>query len=247
MTLGSESDVIYLLVIIFFSTLTRSTFGFGDSILAMPLLALTIGITKATPLVAMIAFTIALMILVKNWREVQFNSTWRLIVSSIIGIPIGIYFLKGVNESVVKAFLAIFIIILAVYNLAKPKLIKLKGEKSAYAFGFMAGVLGGAYNNNGPPVVFYGTLKQWPPGSFRVTLQGYFFATGIFMIIGHALAANYTPIVLSYYVISIPIVLTAIYIGGKLNRRIPTESFIRYVYYMLIIIGVILLINSVST
>ncbi|MCP4150450.1 MAG: sulfite exporter TauE/SafE family protein, partial [bacterium] len=228
------SDVILVLVILFCSTFIRSTFGFGDAVIAMPLLALAIGIRTATPLVALIAFSIAITILAKNWRSVQMKSTWRLILSSLIGIPMGIYLLKGVNEGIVKAFLAVFIIIFAVYNLGKPKLFKLTGDNSAYAFGLLAGILGGAYNTNGPPIVFYATLKRWPSDSFRATLQGYFFSTGIFLVVGHGLAGNWTPAVLKYYAFSMPVVLLAIYVGGKLNRRIPTDSFIKYVHFILI-------------
>jgi len=207
----------------------------------MPLLALTIGVSNATPLRALTALSIALSILAKNWHNVQFQSTWRLIISSMVGIPIGIFFLKGVNEVIVKAVLAVFIIAFAIYKLINPTLKKLAGERSAYLVGLVAGVLGGAYNTNGPPVVFYASLKQWPPASFRATLQGYFFSTGIFVVVGHALAGNYTPLVLKYYVFAMPVVFLAVFIGGKLNRRIPVEQFLKYIYWLLIVIGIMLL------
>ena len=47
-------------------------------------------------------------------------------------------------------------------------------------FGFFAGILGGAYNTNGPPVVIYGSLRKWSPATFRATLQGYFFMAAFF-------------------------------------------------------------------
>jgi uncharacterized membrane protein YfcA len=241
---GIESEAILLLIIVFFSTLTRSTFGFGDAVVGMPLLAMTVGLRIATPLMALTALTIALAILAKNWQSVQFKSTWRLIVSSMAGIPIGIFFLKGVNENIVKAVLAVVTISFAVYNLVKPKLFKLTGDNFAFPVGFFAGILGGAYNTNGPPVVFYGTLKRWPPASFRATLQGYFFSTGLFVVVGHALAGNYTAAVLNYYLLAMPVVLTAIFIGGRLNRKIPADHFIRFIYWFLIIIGILLLADS---
>jgi uncharacterized protein len=240
-----SSDILFLVIIMFFSTLTRSTFGFGDAVIGMPLLALTIGLNAATPLMALTALSIALSILVKNWHSVQFESTWRLIISSMIGIPVGIYFLKGVNESLVKAVLAIVIILFALYKLKSPKLQKLKGEGFSYIIGFFAGVLGGAYNTNGPPVVFYASLKHWPPATFRATLQGYFFSTGVFVVLGHALVGNYTPLVFKYYVLVMPVIFLAIYIGGKLNRKIPADKFIKYIYWLLIIIGIMLLFGSI--
>ena len=72
--------IILLLSIVFISTLTRSTFGFGDALIAMPLLALFMDIKTATPLIALIAFLIAISILIKNLHKVEFKSAWRLIL-----------------------------------------------------------------------------------------------------------------------------------------------------------------------
>ena len=52
--------IIYLLVVLFISTLVRATFGFGDALIAMPLLALVINIKIVTPLVAIIAIIIVI-------------------------------------------------------------------------------------------------------------------------------------------------------------------------------------------
>ena len=54
----------------------------------------------------------------------------------------------------------------------------------AWLFGFGAGVLGGAYGMNGPPLVAYGALRHWSPKRFRATLQGYFLPASLVGIAG---------------------------------------------------------------
>ena len=240
------SLIIIILCIVFISTLTRSTFGFGDALIAMPLLALFIDIKIATPLIALIAFFIAISILIKNWHKVEFKSAWRLIISSLIGIPIGLWYLDDINENIIKLILGIIVFLFAAYNLAKPKLIELKTEKYAWIFGFFAGILGGAYNTNGPPIVIYSSLKKWNPQNFRATLQGYFFTTGILLIISHGIAGNFTNEVLTYFAYCLPVVLLAIIIGARLNKRIPIERFHKYIYIILIFLGLLLIINSIK-
>ncbi len=237
-------ELIFILCILFISTLTRSTFGFGDALIAMPLLALIVDIKIATPLVALIAFFIAISILIKNLNKVEFKSAWRLILSSLVGIPIGLWYLDDINENTIKLILGILILFFALYNILKPKLHQLKGEKYSWLFGFIAGILGGAYNTNGPPIVIYSSLKKWNPQNFRATLQGYFFTTGILVIAGHGIAGNYTSEVLSYFAYSIPIVLVAVFIGAKINKRITIERFHKYIYMILLVLGTILIINS---
>lgn len=239
-----DLNVVFVILIMFSATFLRSALGFGDGIIGMPFLAMTVGIINGSPLMALISLSVGLVILLRHWRNVEFASTWRLILSAMVGIPIGIYFLKGVNDVVVKTVLAIFIILFSVFKLINPKFKKLQGEGLAYPAGFFAGILGGAYNTSGPPIIFYATLKQWTPVNFRATLQGYFFITGLFVVLGHALAGNYTPTVLKYYVLSLPFVLLAIYTGGKLHFKIPAENFITIIYWMLILVGLMLLATS---
>lgn len=238
--------VLVILFIVFISTLTRSTFGFGDALIAMPLLVFFIDIKIATPLIALIAFIIAISILIKNWRDVEFKSAWRLIIASLIGIPIGLWYLEDMNENLIKLVLGVLIIFFAIYNLLKPKLIYLKNERLSWIFGFFAGILGGAYNTNGPLIVVYSALKKWNPQNFRATLQSYFFTTGILVIIGHGIAGNFTQEVLTYFAYALPVVLIAVILGGQINKKIPVDRFHKYIYMVLILLGLMLIANSLT-
>ena len=198
-----------------------------------------------TPLVALIAFTIAIYIVIQDFKKIEFQNIWKLIVSSIIGIPIGLIYLKGINEDIIKLVLGILISVFGLYNLFKPDLIKIKHSLWAYIFGFLAGLIGAAYNTNGPIIVIYGAMKKWNPLEFRATLQGYFLTTGVFVILGHLIAGNFTKIVMKYYLMTFPVFLGAIILGSFLNKRINKESFVKYIYLLLIIIGVSLIVKTV--
>jgi uncharacterized membrane protein YfcA len=234
-----------VLPIIFISTLTRSTFGFGDAVVAMPLLSMAIGLSTATPLVGLMGITSSITILIRNWRHVHLKSLWPLIISTLIGIPIGVLLLKGVYENVMKIILAGIIISFSLYKILKPRLFALENDKYACIFGLLAGILGGAYNTNGPPIVIYGTLRRWQPENFRATLQGYFLPTGSMIALGHCLGGLWTRTVLMNYLISLPIILIAIFAGSKLNSKIPMGKFDNYVYICLVILGLVLLINTI--
>ena len=236
------TPVLLAMAILFISTFIRSAVGFGDALIAMPLLAMALGIQTATPLVAFVAATIAITILIKNWRSVDIRSAWRLILLSLIGIPFGLALLKVAPEYLIKVILGVLLILYGLYSLITPSLPIIRNEKFAYLFGFIAGVLGGAYNTNGPPIVMYGLLRRWPPENFRATLQCYFLFTGVSILIGHGLAGLWTPFVLQLYLYSIPIIMIAIFAGDKINNHISKEFFSRIVYALLIVIGALFLI-----
>src|ERR1700722_17729195 len=150
-----------VVTVIFVATLIRSAFGFGEALIAVPLLALLIPVEVAAPLAALVSITVAAVVLVQDWRKVHVGSAGWLILSTFVGIPLGLWLLIAAPEAVVKALLAVFIIGFSAYCLASRKLFELKNDRLAWVFGFVAGVLGGAYGMNGPPLVIYGTLRRW--------------------------------------------------------------------------------------
>jgi len=244
--MNANLPILPVLVILFLSTLVRSTFGFGDALLAMPLLALIIPIKTATPIVALIAPTIAVCLLIREWRHMDLKSTLKLILSTLVGIPLGILYLKQINENAVNLVLALVLIVFSLYSLARPALHRVKSDDWAYFFGFIGGILGGAYNTNGPPVILYGIMRGWKPESFRATLQSYFLPTGAAIMIGQGLAGLWTKTVLTTYLYSLPLVLLAIVLGLEISRKIPSEKFNKYVYVMLLALGMILLIKVIA-
>lgn len=240
----SPEIILSLIIIFFISTFVRSSLGFGDALVAMPLLTLVVGLKTATPTVALVATTISITILVKNWKIADLKATFRLVLSSFIGIPVGLVLLKGVNEDFMKALLGAILILYGVYNLIKPQLKKISGSLGfTFLFGFIAGVLGGAYNTNGPPVVIYGTLRRWAPTHFRATMQGYLLPTGFLILLGHGLSGLWTTRVFQYYILSLPVVFLAIYVGGKTHKSMMQKHFDRYVNMALICMGAVLIIR----
>ncbi|MBW6486399.1 MAG: sulfite exporter TauE/SafE family protein [Syntrophobacterales bacterium] len=238
--------VVVILLVVFASALVRTVSGFGNALVAMPLLALTgIGMKTATPLVALLSLVLAVCILLQNWKDVDLRSAWRLLAATALGIPLGTFVVKSAYEDVGKILLALIIIGFSGYSLAKPQLDALKKEWLAYPFGFIAGILGGAYNSNGPPVVIYGTLRRWRPDEFRATLQGYFLPSSIIIVAGHGIGGLWSPAVLHYFLLSLPVTLLALLLGRRLQRFILPGRFDRLIHVMLIIIGMLLLFQAV--
>jgi uncharacterized membrane protein YfcA len=236
--------VLPVVSILVLSAFARGILGFGNALIAMPLMALVVSIQIASPIVALANLTGILVILVGNWRNVNFKAAWRLILGCLIGIPIGLYFIKNANESLVRIILGAILVLFGLYYLISPRLPYLRGERTSYAFGLASGILGGAYNSNGPPIVIYGALRRWPPESFRATLQGVFLPTNLMVIVGHVLASLTTPTVLKLYGISVPFMVGATLLGIHLGKRIPTGQFNRIVYAFLVVMGALLIVRA---
>lgn len=239
--------MILVAAVVFVAALVRSALGFGDAVVAMPLLAMALGLRTATPLVAFIGPTISILILAGNWRKVEFKSAGGLIGATLLGIPVGVYGLARLPETPLKIALGSVILLYGLFGLAKPGT-RVANEKARFPWlvGWFAGILGGAYNTNGPPIVAYGMLRGWPPESFRATLQGYFLPTGLAILAGHGLAGLWTGTVLRSYVYSLPAIVIGVFLGGLLNRQMTHGMFTKLVYASLVAMGALMLFNSVT-
>jgi hypothetical protein len=231
--------------VLFAAAFVRSALGFGDAVIAMPLLAMAVGLKTASPVVAFVGPTISVLILARSWKAGDMRSAARLTAASLLGIPLGVYGLARWPEEPLKVVLAVLILGYGLFGLARPDA-RLKSEKAwvPWLVGGAAGILGGAYNTNGPPVVAYGMLRGWPPDRFRATLQGYFLPTGLMILAGHGVAGMWTGRVVRLFLFSLPAIVVGVGLGGLVNRRLRSAVFAKLVYGLLAAMGAVLLTRS---
>src|SRR5437763_4844379 len=101
--MGADWTILPVLAVIFVATLIRSAFGFGEALVAVPLLALLIPVEAAAPVAVLVSVTVAGVVLVQDWWEVHLGGAVRLFVSTVFGIPLGLLLLTTVAEPLVKA------------------------------------------------------------------------------------------------------------------------------------------------
>ena len=230
--------------VIALAVLVRSTFGFGDALVAMPLLVLAGTATgPATALVAAVSLLTAVAIFaIDRGRTRLAPGTLVLVLTAVPGLLVGLWFLETAPAPLLVAVLGGTVAAIGLFGvLADPRGWRVS-DRLAPLFGLAAGCLGGAFNVHGPPLVVFGTARGWSPDVFRSTCQAYFLAAGVLLVGGHGFAGRYTPGVLLQLVACLPVVAIAGWLGGRLNRRLPVESFRRAVYGILVLLGLLLLL-----
>ncbi|WP_192987712.1 sulfite exporter TauE/SafE family protein [Carnobacterium mobile] len=246
-----DTELILLVVgIVFLGSLMRAVFGFGDSIVSMPLLALLpINLSTSIALVGLGGFTVAVLTVLSGWKNVDRPVLKQLSIGTLVGIPVGLLLVKFAPNTVITYILGIFLIVYGMYSLVKNKIGQSKPRlwlnKPVWSlpFGFAAGMFGSAYNMNGVPIVVYGTMREWKPEVFRETLQAHFLISSSLIIIGQFMGGFWSKELLVLYGFSLPAIGIAILLGKFIYGRIPTYKFERYVFILVILLGIMLLIN----
>ncbi|MGX7394698.1 sulfite exporter TauE/SafE family protein [Carnobacterium mobile] len=246
-----DTELILLVVgIVFLGSLMRAVFGFGDSIVSMPLLALLpINLSTSIALIGLGGFTVAVLTVLSGWKNVDRPVLKQLSIGTLVGIPVGLLLVKFAPNTVITYILGIFLIVYGMYSLVKNKIGQSKPRlwlnKPVWSlpFGFAAGMFGSAYNMNGVPIVVYGTMREWKPEVFRETLQAHFLISSSLIIIGQFMGGFWSKELLVLYGFSLPAIGIAILLGKFIYVRIPTYKFERYVFILVILLGIMLLIN----
>ena len=238
----------FVLAIVFVATVIRSAFGFGEALIAVPLLLLCMPLRVAAPLAVLLSIAIAAVVVAQDWRHIHLRSAAGLLVATVFGIPLGLLMLTNVHQELVKAGLGILIMLFAAYLLVASDALRLEHEHRGLLLlsGFLAGILGGAYGMNGPPLVIYGSLRRWSPQHFRATLQAYFLPASMLGMIGYWSAGLWTRTVTHEFLISVPVILPAVFLGRAINHRFSGTAFLKYVYGGLLLIGGILFVEAVT-
>lgn len=240
-----DPNTAYVVAVIFLATLIRSTLGFGEALVAVPLLALRTPVAVAVPLAVLVSIVVAAAVVAQDWRRIEFRSAAGLILTSLIGIPLGVLLLAMTNDQVVKLILGTILVAFSLYSLVgKERRVRHDHPGWLVGCGFLGGILGGAYGMNGPPIAVYGALRGWSPQQFRATLQGYFLPVSVVGLMGYAYIGLWDDAITSYFLWSLPGVAVATLLGRSINQRLKGTWFSRSVYAGLLLIGAVLLIQA---
>lgn len=230
----------YLLVIgiTFFGVFTQATTGFGSGLVTMAFLPVLLGIRVAAPLVALMNLSIEFIMILRYRRSFQFQHVWPMITASILMIPLGVWAVATLDEKLVLRFLGTVMILFSVWALFSIRLPELYHPAWKVLAGGLGGLLGGAYNTSGPPVIIYGNCRRWTPDTFKANLTGYFIVNSIFIVSNHIWSGNTTRDVWGYFLVMVPAIVIGILAGFSLDRRINPALFRKIVLLLLLIMGI---------
>jgi uncharacterized membrane protein YfcA len=236
---------IWISLIVFLSAFVGGLTGFGVVLLAIPLLALFFDIKIVIPLVMLIGTSVNVILLIQLHPHLELKRIYPLILGSIAGILIGVYFLKRVDKALIHWLLGLLLISYSVYNLMSLKsLAKGIREGWAYLFGFFAGCLGGALGAMGPPIIAYVSLTDWDKDKIKVTLQAYFVLSGSIVIFIHALSGLITSTIMQIYAVSIPSLILGTLIGSFFYNSVKETSYRRIILVLLALLGALMIYRA---
>ncbi|KQC06663.1 MAG: hypothetical protein APR54_01490 [Candidatus Cloacimonas sp. SDB] len=230
-------------IIFFISALLQGLSGFGFSILAIPLITFILSPVTSVPILLIYSIVINLVVIFSTRKVIELKRIWLLLLSAIVGIPLGTKLLIILPENIIRGFIGILILIFGMLLLSGWK-INIKHEKSAmFPIGFLSGILGASISISGPPIIIFLTNQRTEKQSFRGNLALYFLLLNIITLPVYYLNDLFTEEVIMNTVIFFPALFTGVIMGNLLSGKIKDVHFRRIILYLLTIMGITTIVS----
>jgi len=239
--------IILIGIVIFLASVLQGIFGFAFMLIAMPLVSFILDMRATVPLLALLAFSVSLIywflvLRLPRSEPFYYKKIMPLFAGALLGIPIGVSFLIQFDERLIKLILGSVLILYSIYSLFYKKIIVRLPDWTGYIFGFLSGLMGGAFNIGGPPVVFYIATKEWSKIEIVSSLSLFYVAASTLIILFHVLAGNITKSIAMTFVSILPVQIIGLLLGIHIFRRISEEKYKRFLFVLLIVMGIMLMI-----
>lgn len=235
---------LFAAVCIILAFTVQSAFGFGSAILSIPALTLVMPITQITPLIAMLSITLSIGIVWTTWRDINLDIMWRLLLTASLGVPLGISFLVFVDEAIVKMTLGVIVVVVSVNILLALKPPGRMPAAAVWPFGFVIGVLGGAYSLLGIPLVICLQWAKLDAKTFRATIHAFGLCLSTIILIGYGGGGLLSGATITNYALGLIPMFIGGLLGNKLLKKVKEEQFHKIIYTLLVVMGASLILSG---
>jgi uncharacterized protein len=236
---------IFVLValVIFFASFTQGITGFGFALVSVPLISMIIDVKYAVSIAAICGLVVNIYLIFKLKNHIHYFELKELIISAVAGIPIGSAIVIYTDQDILKILLGIVVLLFVFLSATKIiKQINLKKEWG-YIFGFFSGLLGGAFNTNGPPILIFFYLKGYDKFKQKASITGFFIITSVTIVITHLVTGLSTEAIWLDALKLIPVIMIGIVLGHSIFHKISTKFYNRLILLGLFVVGIVLMIN----
>ncbi|MEM6255186.1 MAG: sulfite exporter TauE/SafE family protein [Cyanobacteria bacterium P01_D01_bin.156] len=235
-------NTLWIGLIVGLASFVQSLTGFGFALVAISLLPFFMDLQPAVSLVLVVSLVgnIAL------WWHYRDSFEWSRIIhllgAGLLTIPIGVLGLHHIPEHLALQILGVFVLAYVIYSSLQLSAPDIQGRRWAYAFGAASGVLAGAFNTGGPPIVIYGNFNEWSPEQFKSHMPGAFSVMSVVAIATHLWQGHFDKMLFTQIGYATPFFVGGLGLGFWLSNYINAEQFRQVVLVLLGLIGLKLLL-----
>ncbi len=245
MSIGLPELPTLLIVLLgaFIGGFTTGFAGFGTGLVSSGLWFHVLPAPFVPPLVALASVAAQIVGLISLRKSFEWRRVYPYLAGAVIGVPLGVWFLKLVSPDNLKLFIGVFLVIYAVYLLFFAKNLKLRnrgGKTSDGMIGAGGGFLGGFAGLSGPLPLIWLQLQGGTKDQQRATYQPFNLVVLSFASLAMAVTGQMNLSVIVIALFCLPVTLLGAWMGSTIYLGVSEKVFKTVILVLLLASGLLL-------
>ena len=224
----------------------RGGTGFGASTVAIPLLAFSMPLAIAVPVVSILIVGNSVALVARDWRHIAWRAVLSTVPFTLVGVLLGLFLLTRIEEHHLLRTLGVVVAAYGLYGLLGADRSPAPPARWRPVLAATTGVAGGSLGalfgaGVGPIYAMYLSMLKIDTTAFRVSVTSVIFFQLIIRVSGYAGLGYYRGTVLIMLLGAVPFMLIGTWLGDSVVRRLNPRRFGYIVSAVLLVSGAALI------
>jgi uncharacterized membrane protein YfcA len=237
--LPAAPELAATLAVALLAGLARGFSGFGSALIFIPLASATLGPRLAAPLLMLVDNLTTFPLIPAAWRRADRGEVASLVAGALVGAPLGTWLLLHLDAETLRWGMCVLAIAMLALLASGWRYHGRPALPLSLAIGAASGLLSGAAQMGGPPVVAYWLGGAITAARVRANIMLFFAASGVISAVTYLVSGLLTPAVLLLTVLVAPAYALGIW-GGSHLFGLASEASFRRACFVLIALAAVL-------
>jgi uncharacterized membrane protein YfcA len=236
-----------LAVVALAAAVVLGTTGFGFGLFSIPFLMLLFDPHEAVVMSQLLSFAIITVLLARSdvRGHVQLSLVLPLFVTSLVGIPFGVYVLGNIDGRLLRIVTCVLVIAASSAMLLSSGVKRKNGPVALSLVGFTSGLLSTSTGLSGTPIALLVSTEELTKDGFRSSLAAYLWINTLVSLVLLKTTGLIPDRDLSLTALAFPALLIGYLLGSHFFERLSHTRFSQLVPFLVIIAGLIGLVTTI--
>lgn len=236
-------EKILFLVAFFFAYTIQAVTGFAGNLFAMPVGTSLLGLNNTIAILNVMGVIACGGLALLNLKHINWKELGKIVGVMVIFLFVGIWLDTIIPLPILLRIYGVIVIFVGVKNFFWPSK-KDMPEWALWIVLVVAGLIQGMFVSGGAFLVIYAVQKIKDKQQFRITLSMVWGILNLIYAIFALQAGYFNEDVWQVILLAVPLAFISMALGHFLQKKISPEKFLRFVYILLVVVGIILLITA---
>ena len=238
--------LILVALIVLLASSVKGLTGFGFALTSLPLLAIFLEPKTAVPLITVCSVFLDGYTLFEARKQVQYKKIIPLVVSGVIGMIFGTYFLVSLDSKLIRLCIGLVTVLFTITSMMGIRREISNVKLASVPVGFVSGVLGGSMSISGPPLVLFFNNQNIEKTVYRANLIAYFFSLYVATVPAYIFGGLITTDLICSSAIIVPIMFIGATLGIRLSRQVDEIVYKKIALLLVLITGLMAILTALG-